>query len=583
MKKFISMLGGFARRFPAQSFISLAGVVLAWRLAFLSGRSEDTTLSAVTAMFAAFAFSSLVQVSVERLGKGCQARLASAAACVALFLLLSWAMVCTTPLKRESFWIRYLLAVGAVLSFFAFAISKKEDEGRNLPFLVGPALLGVGVGLVVAGTISLAMFALDSLFGIHFDRAYLFMLLTGLFSIAPVAFLLFALQKTSPSPEKTSRVLLDFILCPIFLVNLAILFAYFAKCVLLASLPKGEITLLVSSACAIWLLLCLLLSYSSTRFSQFFRLRVAWAVFPLLGLQLLAIAIRIRQHGLTPIRYLAVALTIFYAVAAILATVRRGRHVRHLYVIFGAMALFAAFAPILNAIDASVMAQKARIRAVFRACGVQYREETLKGNALKNEPAFDDAARRKIRAAQAFADGFRRRYGYYIGNGPLYYYEGATTGERRHYARRVEACGLLRENVSFDVSGYSRMRPVSFPNGQCAWNSPSVPICATESEIAAAATNRPTLTINLSETQDDTIEVDCTKFFAHVAVNASLEGDGALSLFPLDERRDLLFISGHIYYHRIDQDAPDSVTNIVPALLSSTSNRPWGLLFERGE
>lgn len=581
MKKLISLLAGFARRFPAPAFISLSGVVLAWRLAYSSGRSELTTLSAVTAMFAAFALSSFVQLMVDRLVKGFPSRLASAAACVAFFLLLVWAMVHTTPLERESFWIRYFLAIGAILSFFAFMISKSEDEGRNLPFIAGPALFGACAGLVVAGAVSLAMFTLDSLFGIHFDdRAYLFMLLSGLFSIAPVAFLLFTTQEAAPTYEKTSRILLDFVLCPIFLVNLAILFAYLVKCVILASLPRGEITMLVSSACAVWLLLCLMLSYSRTRFSQFFRLRVALVIFPLLGLQLLALAIRIRQHGLTPMRYMAVALTIFFAVAATLATVRRGRHVRNLYIVFGAMALFAAFAPALNAIDASVMAQKARIRAIFRAYGVPYGEEALKDGALKAEPAFDDDARREIRDALAFIGNFRRRCGYYIGNGHHSYYGGPTSGEHRRHARSVSARRHFVGSPPIDISGYSRIRPVSLPNNQ--WSSPSVPIFATESEIAAAATNHPTLTIKLSEATDDTIVLDCTEFFTFVAANASSWEGGGLPLFKLDERRSLLFLPGLVHYHRIDNDAPDSVTNIVPVSMSSYSGL-WGLLLERGE
>jgi len=544
--KIISSMSNFARRFPALVFFALVGVFLAHRITYgpKGGGSEPAILT-VFAMLVSFALAVILQLALERRRKGRPAQYACAALCVILFFALAAWFRWMGCLNRDSFGIRLALVGGALAAIFAFLLlAKPEDGERNLPILAYPGVLAFGTALAIFASASLVFLAIEKLFMLRVPDIYEFLWFLSMLSIAPSAFVLFATGEAFAAPEKALRVVMDFILVPIFLANLAILLAYFAKCLFNWSLPNGQIVLLVSIASSIWLLFCLVLSNTETKFSIWFRHWTGIAVVPLLVMQSIAIAVRVRQYGLTPVRHLAVALTAFFAVAVALSLWRRGRHARWLYVVFAALALFSAGAPRLNCIDAGVASQLAR-------------------------------AARGDEDAKRFAMGFHKAFGYYVGN-----FGGRRDGAPDKTRRSSSSWWLYGDRAfSIDASGYSEACAA-----EIAWRSSCVSR-ATEEEVAALADAATPLSIRETGATNTVATVETSALAALIKSGDDFDSfpQGMVSrsrkapVLMLDGGDAFLILRANCNYYLLDENAPAEATNVVISLVDVK-----GIFFRHG-
>lgn len=577
MRKFRDAILAFGGRFPAVAAFSAVGVWLANRLTYANerhlGQAQDNT-GLVLAMLAVLVLSAVVQTALERIGASRKAQFAAAGASLALFVATFFWFRWIGDFERDDFAIRYLLSMGAIAAMFAFFLARPADGERNLPMLIGPAFLGGAIALAVWGSLSLVFFALDELFGVAIGDIYEFLFFLSALSVAPAAFVLFAARETVKVNEKPLRIVMDYVLGPLALVNLAILVAYLAKCVFGGTLPRGEITWLVSTASSIWIAFCLVFSYSDTAFSSFFRRRVGYAIIPLLALQAVAIGIRIGQYGLTPMRYLASALTVFFAVAAVLSIVRKGRLVRWLYAVFAAMAIFSAFGP-LNAIDASVVAQKRRIARLCREAGMEVADPmSIDRLELKSDTRFSAESIRRILDALDFVLGFHKSCGLYVGNAHRHYR--ASEPVRPDVPKRYSHYwnSLIDQTggglFSIDISGFDSLCPATVE-----WDS-GVADSATEDEIANLAKRDPDVTVMVrpSASAEREIAAKASSFIPLIPEDypTAMAREG---VFALDGGMLLVYESRGRFY-KLDEHAPLSDTNAVLSRISAK-----GLFFGR--
>lgn len=564
MKRFFKTVGAFARRFPAIAAFSFVGIWIAHQITYAPKwyyGDSDRILMTMMAMFMAFAAAAVAQITLERLKTPRWPQFVAAGASLVLFTGLTFLFRWIGDADRADFLFRYLLSLGAMLALFAFALAKPEDEERNLPILVGSAILGVAVAIAAWGPLALVFLALDKLFGVSIEKIYEFLFFVSILSLAPAAFVLFATRDTVKVGEKSLRIVMDYILGPLALVNLAILVAYLAKSLTGQSLPKGEITLLVSSASSVWILFCMVFSYSGTGFSMFFRQKVGYAIIPLLILQSVAISMRINQYGLTPMRYLVCALTLFFAVAAFLSVFRRGRLVRWLYVVFAAFALFAAFSP-LNAFDASIMAQKARVRRIFRKAGVAF-DESFFADRLKvaEISKFQKSDQVRLQNTISFVQKFHKSCGLYVASCDRDFrpYE-PKASPQRYYADHWWLPNGRR--FSLDVSRFCKMYPAEIE-----WHS-GVENGATKEEKMALAERNPSIEIVVHGLEDSTVRVPVSVFNTLI-MERNIQDER--SLLDIGNGRSILLLqTSHARYYRLDENAPISAENVIPAEIRAT-------------
>lgn len=184
-------------------------------------------------------------------------------------------------------------------------------------------LLGAFYSYVLYMGLAVAILSLEKLLGLRVrSQTYtdLGILLAGgfhpLFFLAGVPQDFSALEAGRPHPTALRR-FVQFVLIPLVVVYLAILYLYAGKIVLTWDLPKGWLAWPVLILAVIGIFAALLLepleNDSSFRWAGAFRRWFYRLLLPLVALLLLAIGRRIHDYGVTEGRYLAVVVAVWLA------------------------------------------------------------------------------------------------------------------------------------------------------------------------------------------------------------------------------------------------------------------------------
>ncbi len=175
--------------------------------------------------------------------------------------------------------------------------------------------------LILYAGLSLAMAAIDILFDVYVPgKRYfeLWILITGMFStwffLAGIPEDLAQLDSLAEYP-KSLKVLAQYILLPIVLLYLVILYAYLGKIIIAWDWPQGWVSKLILGFSGTGIFLLLLLNPIMGRaenvwvrkFSQWFYM----VLIPLIAMLFLALWRRVGEYGITEGRYLALALGIW--------------------------------------------------------------------------------------------------------------------------------------------------------------------------------------------------------------------------------------------------------------------------------
>ncbi|OON70341.1 hypothetical protein B0919_06335 [Hymenobacter sp. CRA2] len=206
----------------------------------------------------------------------------------------------------------------------------RYNETLFLRFLIG----GLYSGVLFVGC-ALALVAVDQLFEVHLNErlyAYLFVVLATVFNtwffLAGVPRDFAALEQKNDYPRGL-KLFTQFVLLPLVVLYLTILYAYMARIVLAWTLPKGWVSLLVL-ALAVAGIFALLLIHPIRNAAEnaWIRSFARWfylALFPLLALLAVAIGTRVRAYGITEERYFVLVLAAWLLGMAVYFLVRRGQ------------------------------------------------------------------------------------------------------------------------------------------------------------------------------------------------------------------------------------------------------------------
>jgi hypothetical protein len=213
---------------------------------------------------------------------------------------------------------------------------------------------GIYSGVLYAGC-ALALVAIDNLFDVKLDNhlyGYLFVGLATVFNtwffLAGVPHDFEALEQDAPYP-KALKLFTQFVLLPLVVLYLAILYAYLARILVLQTLPKGWVSLLVLALSVAGIFALLLIHpIRDDADNTWIRTFARWfyrALFPLLGLLAVAIGTRIRAYGITEERYFVLVLAAWLAVMATYFLLRQGRGIIWIPASLALIAFLAAAGP----------------------------------------------------------------------------------------------------------------------------------------------------------------------------------------------------------------------------------------------
>lgn len=377
MKLKLSLLADTVKRFPAASALAVANTVFVVWAVYAEKNAELLPARCLYASGLGIVLSVLIGPVAERIRLKGFASIFLQAVALAVAGAFAWWFGRYDIFEPHFCW-SYFLSLAALTALTACALGSQQATECVFPCAAFAGIVGGASAVAVGGGFTLVLIAVDNLFGVHISENVWLSLWGGAWAtVGLLFFLAYVTRREAFEFPKAWRVLFVFVMLPIYLVLLAVLWAYLGKCVVTWSLPNGQINWLVTLAASGWMALYLLLGSVETGFVRAFRRFGALLVVPLVGLQICALQIRIAQYGLTPSRYASVLFVVFALVFAVLSFFRSRWATPAALVFFAALAVFSAHSR-WNVIDTGVRCQIARLEAfrARKAAGEEFDRET---------------------------------------------------------------------------------------------------------------------------------------------------------------------------------------------------------------
>ncbi len=237
---------------------------------------------------------------------------------------------------------------------------------RALASLLYTGVLYIGLSLALLAVVELFQVKID--WDIYSDLgAVLLGIFNTWFFLAGVPHDFVALQEDSSYPGGL-KVFTQYVLLPLVVVYLGILYLYAGKIILEWNWPNGWVSSLILGFSVAGILSALLLypvreQEGNTWISRFYS-GFYYALLPLTVLLVLAAWRRVSEYGITEGRYYVIALALWLAAIAIYMLATRGRDIKAIPVSLAVLGLFSVFGP-WGALQVSTESQIRQLREVL--------------------------------------------------------------------------------------------------------------------------------------------------------------------------------------------------------------------------
>ncbi|WDF46179.1 DUF4153 domain-containing protein [Chryseobacterium sp. KACC 21268] len=262
------------------------------------------------------------------------------------------------------------------VSFASFFRQKTEmhfwQYNKNLFINIVLTVIFTGV---LTGGVELAIVAVDKLFDFNFnDKIYLrFFYLLAIFGSSFI-FLLFNekgleyLEKEGNYPV-VLKFFTQYILIPLLIIYVVILYFYSAKILINWELPRGWVSYLVLAYSIVGILAILLVhplkENSAKSWVKMFSKIFYFTLIPLLILLFTAIFTRILEYGYTEPRYFVVLLSIWLATVVFYFIINKNASIKFIPTSLFAFGLFALIFPYLNTFSVAKRSQKNQLLQIL--------------------------------------------------------------------------------------------------------------------------------------------------------------------------------------------------------------------------
>jgi hypothetical protein len=254
------------------------------------------------------------------------------------------------------FWL--LMAVVHLFASFAPFIGRRGEENGfwqyNKALLLRGALAAIYAGVLFVG-LALALAACDTLLGLEVEGKTYGQLLFWVGFVYSAWFFMAGAPRDVQALDAVQeypiglRIFTQFLLIPLVVIYLVILYAYLIKIVIQWNLPTGWVTYPVIGLSIAGILAMLLVYPIRERaenawiknYARFFF----WSLYPLIALTALAIWIRVSEYGITERRYLVIVATAWLLGITLYFTVRRTRNIRVIPISLCIISLFSIVGP----------------------------------------------------------------------------------------------------------------------------------------------------------------------------------------------------------------------------------------------
>lgn len=201
----------------------------------------------------------------------------------------------------------------------------------------------------------------------------------------------FDLLENDEHYPKGLKIFTQFVLLPLVVVYLGILYLYMIKVIFQFSLPKGMVSWLVNIF-SVMGILSLLLIYplrhqSENKWISLFGKWFFRALFPLISLLAVAIGVRVWEYGITENRYLVLAVAAWLLIIAIYYLLKGFHRIRFIPMSLFVLAIIAATGP-FSAFNVSIKSQNKRLLKNLEKAGMLQNDGKIHAvDTLKNIPS----------------------------------------------------------------------------------------------------------------------------------------------------------------------------------------------------
>ncbi|SUB74490.1 DUF4153 domain-containing protein [Peptoniphilus indolicus] len=296
-----------------------------------------------------------------------------------------------TLFEFENKYIYFGLLLGLTSGcFFAAKLFYHSDFIAYLIKIFTSAFISVSYSVIMLVGLFSIYFAINKLLGIEIsDKIYssTFVILMMPFNVGiflsnyPRASASFDNYKLS----KPIKALIIYILVPIFVVYITILYLYFAKIIITAEIPQGMIVELV-----IWfsifevMLMFVLGKIEDSKVVEGFKKYFPIIILPIMGMMFYAIIFRIREYGITENRFFVLAAGIFATLSNLYYVFYRKNSNITIPIILAATILISTLGPI-SAYRVSAESQNNRLAKILEKNNMLLRREVVPSSDISDE------------------------------------------------------------------------------------------------------------------------------------------------------------------------------------------------------
>ncbi|WP_299455708.1 DUF4153 domain-containing protein [uncultured Microscilla sp.] len=277
---------------------------------------------------------------------------------IAFIIIITYYLLLPKELAHKNY-IRFILFFMTGLLLVSYIPFTKTYEVNafwhfNLLLTVRIMLSGLYSAMLFGG-ISLALFAMGYLFGLTISaKLYLqlFIAIFGIFNtlifLAGIPDEIQALEKEETYP-RVLRFCVQFVLLPLIVIYLSILYVYGASILVSWTLPKGLVTYLVLVfsviGMATFLIIYPIRQQKEGRTLQAYSRNFSLSLFPLLALLFWGLGKRIQDYGLTELRYFALVLAVWLAGINLYLLISKAKNIKVITISLSFVCLLSAFGP----------------------------------------------------------------------------------------------------------------------------------------------------------------------------------------------------------------------------------------------
>lgn len=352
-------------------------------------------LAAVMAMFVSLFFEGLSQSAKtqENINRNKLIKISVIILSTIFLLGIGKAVLFSDPtlFEFENKYIYFGLLLGFTSGcFFAAKLFYHSDFIAYLIKIFTSAFISVSYSVIMLMGLFSIYFAINKLLGIEIsDKIYssTFVILMMPFNVGiflsnyPRASASFDNYKLS----KPIKALIIYILIPIFIVYITILYLYFGKVIITAEIPQGMIVELV-----IWfsifevMLMFVLGKIEDSKVVEGFKKYFPVIILPIMGMMFYAIIFRIREYGITENRFFVLAAGIFATLSNLYYVFYRKNSNITIPIILAATILISTLGPI-SAYRVSAESQNNRLAKILEKNNMLVRREVVPSSEISDE------------------------------------------------------------------------------------------------------------------------------------------------------------------------------------------------------